>query len=100
MRFTDQEFIELWKKHESPTAMAEIIGMSLRNVQRRRRHLEVKYGESLTVKKFLINCSTKPSSARKDLGMLNGTVIVFSDAHWWPGIHTTAFKGLLWAIKK
>jgi hypothetical protein len=37
---------------------------------------------------------------RKQLGVLNGTGIVFSDAHYWPGIVTTAHKGLLWAIKE
>ena len=33
-----------------------------------------------------------------NLGVENGTVIVFSDAHFWPGIRSTAFQGLLWAI--
>jgi hypothetical protein len=74
--------------------------MCLRTLLRRRRTLEVKYGESLEVKKPQLHSSTKPSAARKDLGILNGTVIVFSDAHFWPSIHTTAFKGLIWAIKE
>jgi hypothetical protein len=39
-------------------------------------------------------------AARHQLGIENGTVIVFSDAHFWPGIRTTAFKGLLWAIRE
>jgi hypothetical protein len=34
-----------------------------------------------------------------DLGIENGTVIVFSDAHFWPGIRSTAFKALLYAIE-
>jgi hypothetical protein len=34
-----------------------------------------------------------------DLGILDGTVIVFSDAHFIPGQRSTAFKGLLWAIE-
>jgi hypothetical protein len=43
----------------------------------------------------------KPNnSARKELGIENGVVLVFSDAHFWPNIHTTAYKGLLWAIKE
>ena len=33
-----------------------------------------------------------------DLGILDGTVLVFSDAHF-IGQRTTAFKGLLWAIE-
>jgi hypothetical protein len=32
--------------------------------------------------------------------MLDGTVIVFSDAHFIPGQRSTAFKGLLWAIQE
>jgi hypothetical protein len=44
----------------------------------------------------------RPKSAyeRKQLGVLNGVGIVFSDAHYWPNIVTTAHKGLLWAIKE
>jgi hypothetical protein len=34
-----------------------------------------------------------------DLGILDGTIIVFSDAHFIPGQRSTAFKGLLWAIE-
>jgi hypothetical protein len=34
-----------------------------------------------------------------DLGILDGTVIVFSDAHFIPAERSTAFKGLLWAIE-
>lgn len=100
MKLTDKEFIELWKQHQSATDMATATGMHLRNISRRRRTLEIKYGESLEVKKPKLLASTKPSAARKDLGILNGIVIVFSDAHFWPSVHTTAFKGLLWAIKE
>ena len=35
-----------------------------------------------------------------ELGMLDGCVIVFSDAHFIPQQRTTAFKGLLWAIQE
>ncbi len=35
-----------------------------------------------------------------NLGILDGTVIVFSDAHFIPSQRTTAFKGLLWAIQE
>jgi hypothetical protein len=99
-KISDEDFLELWKTYQSPTDISKATGMSLRNLLRRRRTLEVKYGESLEVKKPQLHSSTKPSAARKDLGILNGTVIVFSDAHFWPSIHTTAFKGLIWAIKE
>jgi hypothetical protein len=100
-RIADQDFIELWKNHNGcATDMAKTLNINLRSLMKRRRNLEIKYGESLESSKPKAKISTKPSAARKDLGILNGTVIVFSDAHFWPGIHTTAFKGLLWAIKE
>ena len=101
MKLTDKEFIELWKNNNGSAAeMSRSTGMDVRNIHRRRRTMEMKYGESLPSSVPKARVSTKPSAARKDLGVLNGTVIVFSDAHFWPGIHTTAFKGLLWAIKE
>jgi hypothetical protein len=35
-----------------------------------------------------------------ELGILDGNILVFSDAHFIPGQRTTAFKGLLWAIRE
>jgi hypothetical protein len=40
------------------------------------------------------------TKARHHAGITDGVVIVFSDAHFWPGLRTTAFKGLLWAISQ
>jgi len=40
------------------------------------------------------------TKARHQAGITDGVVIVFSDAHFWPGLRTTAFKGLLWAISQ
>jgi hypothetical protein len=97
---TDKEFIEVWQRLKSATKVAEELGVDLRNVRRRRKRLEELHGVSLESTKQgpLIKAPDNP--ARKMLGIENGTVIVFSDAHFWPGIHTTAFKGLLWAIKE
>jgi hypothetical protein len=98
---TDAEFIELWKLHGSATAIHKVTGGNIRTIQRRRATLETKYGLLMEAK----NPNGRPERQqsayeRKQLGILNGTVIVFSDAHFWPGIRTTAFKGLLWAIKE
>ena len=38
--------------------------------------------------------------ARHEAGLTDGIAIIFSDAHFWPGIRSTAFKGLLWAINE
>jgi hypothetical protein len=99
--YSDEEFIELWKTYESGTAMAKAVGMDLRNILRRKSNLEARYGISLPQKSNVIKMIAKPAnSARKELGIENGVVLVFSDSHFWPGIHTTAYKGLLWAIKE
>jgi hypothetical protein len=101
MKLSDQEFIELWKSHNGYAVdVAKAADISVRSVLKRRRNMEVKYGQSLEARTPKIDVSTKPSVSRKDLGMLNSTVIVFSDAHFWPGIHTTAYKGLLFMIKE
>jgi len=98
---SDAEFMELWKTHQSTTAIQKIIGGNLRTLQRRRAGLEAKYGVLMEAKN-LHGRPERPKSAyeRKQLGVLNGVGIVFSDAHYWPGIVTTAHKGLLWAIKE
>jgi hypothetical protein len=98
---TDAEFIELWKIHASAAAIQRLTGGNIRTIQRRRSQLETKYGVLLEAK----NPNGRPERQqsayeRKQLGILNGTVIVFSDAHFWPGIRTTAFNALLWAIKE
>jgi hypothetical protein len=100
-RLSDAEFIELWKTTGSATAIQKATGGNLRTIMRRRSHLETKYGLLLEAK----NPNGRPERSavaydRKQLGILNGTVIVFSDAHFWPGIRTTAFNALLWAIKE
>ena len=99
--YSDQEFVELWNTYESGSAMAKAVGMDLRNILRRKSNLEARYGITLHQKSNVVKMIAKPAnSARKELGIENGVVLVFSDAHFWPGIHTTAYKGLLWAIKE
>jgi len=98
---TDAEFLELWKATGSATVIAKATGGNVRTVQKRRTALEKKYGIALVAQKPN-NALPRVAVAyeRKHLGILNGTVLVFSDAHFWPGVRTTAFEGLLWAIKE
>ena len=95
LKVTDEEFLRLWEEHKSPTKVAKLSGMSERRVHSRRRSLENKLNLKLPI--------GKPShiqKARHEAGLTDGIAIVFSDAHFWPGIRSTAFKGLLWAIKE
>jgi hypothetical protein len=93
---SNEEFIELWNTHKSAAKIAKLTGISERNVHHRRRDIEKKYDTTL------VAASNKNSVAQAyghiNLGMENGTVIVFSDAHFQLSRRTTAFKALLWLI--
>ena len=99
-KLSDKEFIEMWKTHQSATVIAKIMDMDVRSIHRRRRLIEDKQGHILAPKNLPLILSKIESPARKELGIENGIVLVFSDAHFWPSKHTTAFKGLIWAIKE
>jgi hypothetical protein len=97
------EFIELWNTHKSVAKVAAHLKTSQRAVAMRRRHMELKLGVRLSsehqkARKYDHLQTAHLSKSRLHLGIENGVVLVFSDAHFWPGIRTTAYKGLLWAI--
>jgi len=96
-KVTEDEFIDVWRRHQSPAAVAKVLGVAERNVLSRRRRIEAARGIDLsTVIKPMIS---DDHPKRLDLGILDGKIVVFSDAHFWPGIRTTAFKALLRFIK-
>lgn len=101
---TDDEFIRLWRLHGSAKKMAEFLQVDLRTINRRRRRLELRYRIALESEKkahlFSHLQTAHKHGARSQLGIEDGVVLVFSDAHFWPGIRTTAFRGLLWAIEE
>ena len=93
IKHTDEEILEAFQKHGSAKAAARFLKVDLRNLVRRKQRMEEKG--------FVIpigHVDYHKIERKIDLGILNGSVVVFSDAHFWPGIRTTAFKGLLWAI--
>jgi hypothetical protein len=101
---TDDEFIALWGKHQSASKLARHLGVAVRNIQNRRRNLETIYN----IKLFSADLRSSYYDPRQtsysplkqvDLGIVDGIVIVFSDAHFIPGERSTAYKGLLWAIE-
>ena len=97
MAVSDQEFVELWNTYKSPAKLSKLTGVSLRNVYRRRSNLEKKFNIELEAEKVVRTWS--PPNPKLELGIENGTVIIFSDAHFWPSIRTTAFQGLLHTIE-
>lgn len=102
---TDAEFIELWKTHGSAVKVASVLGIHTQKVGKRRRAIEMRHNISLPAKDekrghYYKHLNPTEYSARRLLEVQNGTVLIFSDAHFWPGVRTTAFKALLMFIRE
>lgn len=103
---TDQEFIELFKTHGSVAVLARTLGLAEGKVRSRRRRLEQKYNIRLeghahpTRSRHYKHLSPVEHNARRSLNVQNGTVLVWSDAHFWPGVRTAAFRALLMFIRE
>ena len=100
-----EEFIKVWNRHGSAAEVAKLLDISERSVHNRRRRIEKDSNQPLVsnnerAREFAHLQPIQTSLNRVELGILDQTIIVFSDAHFWPGEYTTAYKGLLWAIKE
>lgn len=94
---SDEEFIASWNKNKSGQKVAAALGVDVRGVLRRRRNLEARYGITLEV-----NSETpvvERHSARVNVPIDNGIVVVFSDAHFWDVNPSTAYRALIKFIK-
>jgi hypothetical protein len=102
---TDMEFIQLWGQLQSATKIAKHLGINNRAAHLRRRWIEKEYNMVLTANDLrgMQYDKNKPKSfsplKQVELGMLDGPIVVFSDAHFIPHQRTTAFKGLLYMIQ-
>jgi hypothetical protein len=96
---SDDEFLKMWELHKgSPQKMSVATGIPVRSIYVRRRLLEVKRGieiRSRQEKPFIEN-----HSARINVPIENGIAIVFSDAHFWDTIPSTAYRALIKFIKE
>ena len=101
---SEQEFIELWRTHQSATKVAAALGVNIRSVNNRRRYIEHRYNIQLdaadTKTRYYKHLQPVEHHARRHLAIDNGVVLVFSDAHFWPGVRTTAFRALLQFAQK
>ena len=102
---SDEQFIAEWKKIGSPQRFAEIHRQDVRSIYNRRRSIETRHGIELPtfndnrvspIKKI----QQTEGHTRRGINIEKGRVIVFSDAHFWPDITTTAFKALIESIKE
>ncbi len=94
---SDEEFIAAWKEHQSPEKVSLAIGLSNRNVMKRRRIIENKYGIILEA----LSPSGQPKIYIPDEQMQanvtidNGVILVGSDCHYNPEYVTTAHRGFV-----
>jgi hypothetical protein len=98
---SDEDFIELWKKHKSGTKVGQVLEISVRNVMARRKRIEARYNISLDSK----HCGTPrlvipENKVRTNLSMENGMIIVGSDCHYWPGYVSTAHRAFVELVKR
>jgi hypothetical protein len=84
---SDDEFLETVNKH-GVTRAAKIIGTTVRNVNYRRRRLEEKLGQIITLPSQV----SVEYPGRVPLEIKNGTVLVGGDAHLWPGPLSTCMR--------
>lgn len=96
----DAQFIELWGQLQSPSAMAEKTGITVRNIYARRKRL-VERGWDLPTRDDGTH-NVEYSSAKgwtyprqENLEIENGSIIVSSDHHYWPDMITVAHRALL-----
>lgn len=91
---SEEEFIASFREFGAAES-AKNLGLSLRSIYQRRRRIEERRGISLRSPKVSGNLSIyEPNYPKRvPLEIYNGTILVGSDAHFWPGIESTAFRG-------
>ena len=107
MRLTDNEFIAAWRECLcSPTVVAKRLGMTERGVYLRRKKLADK---GILLETNMVNKQNDTRVAytqawsytrERTITIENGHIVVFSDAHFWPGGRTVANEALLKLIKR
>lgn len=103
IKVSDEEFISCWKRLAKPTAVAAALGIDVRQVYRRRAALEEKGGFILDVADA--TRSKRPRNHVDRIGhritidLSDGIVVIFGDAHYWPGDKSVAHQALVKTIK-
>lgn len=100
-RVNDDEFVSIWKRLGSAALVAKELDLAIRNVHARRKRIEKRHGLTLnSTDKRSPTFHRKEHAPRVDCEMMNGTIVVASDAHYWPGQISTAHKALLSVIRE
>jgi len=101
----DREFTRLWARAGcSPQTMSELTGMPVRSIYQRRAAIERRTGialESVNRQNPTVTSSRRAFTRQIDHTIDTGTIVVFSDAHWWPDQDKSiAHQALIKLVKK
>jgi hypothetical protein len=100
---SEQEFISLWREYGSAKKISDFLKIDIRAVQVRRRKLENKNGiylPSFSKNSPDFQVTLPANGVRVEVEIEDGVIIVGSDAHYWPGIISTAHRAFVIAIKE
>ncbi|MEY5099052.1 MAG: phage Rufus [Pseudomonadota bacterium] len=112
-KVTDDEFISAWNRLKTPQGVSRVTGLTVRSVQGRRQRL-IERGVTLVANDNAKAYSPSSPQSMKakalhelaarrfthmerdmDAVLENGTALVFSDAHYWPGEPSVAHQALV-----
>jgi len=94
---TDQQFVELFSS-VGATQTARELGISERKVYQRRRSIEKRLDRVIIAPTVGID-PYKDIPGRLHATVENGTVLIGSDAHYWPGIVSTSHRAFVKACR-
>lgn len=106
-KLTDAEFLAAWERLGNAREVAALTGQQERVIHERRKRME-KRGYHLPTTRPAAGYESRTTRFEggwtfpREVGLEvhSGTVIVFSDAHYWPGEPTTAHKALIEVIRR
>lgn len=100
---SDQEFISLYKRYQSSTAVAEHLGIAQTNVRRRRRKIEAKHGLILPVNDPRTVYNTAKivhHKARINLTLKDAVLPIAGDIHISPTSRSTVQRAYIEAVRR
>lgn len=94
---SDADFARMFEEI-GPARLSKKLGISVRSIYQRREKLEGRIGRQLTPPNPITNNRTRHGiehAARLHLDVINGAVLIGSDAHIWPGPKTAAMRAFI-----
>jgi Calcineurin-like phosphoesterase len=98
---SDEDFLFHWERSgRSPAKMARTLKIDIRNIYRRRRVIEASLAKPIPTRPHASNSALRPlRPERIQRKLKDGSIVIFSDAHFWPGEPTAAHTALIKVIK-